>query len=150
LHHQSLRTLADALAEHASERALAAELSDEAAEVAADLHRYLLVDGELAGYVRLAAPEADGGRASVVAHLVHPRDEATGLRHGALQMIHALGADLLDPVDARAHVSLVHEHLRGVDGVRLFDRPPRYHGGETHHFQRAETATFVGREIGLM
>lgn len=150
LHHQSLATLVDALAEHPSERALVAELGDEAAAVAADLERYLLVDGELAGYVRLAPPEADDESASVVAHLVHPRDEATGLRHGALQMIHALGADLLDPVGARAHVSLVHEHLMGVDGVRLFDRPPRYHGGETHHFQRAETATFVGREIGLM
>jgi CRISPR-associated protein Csx3 len=38
----------------------------------------------------------------------------------------------------------------GVDGVRLFDRPPAYHGGMMRHFQRAETATFVGREIGLM
>ena len=65
-------------------------------------------------------------------------------------MIHALGDDLLDPDQAAHHVALVREHLMGVDGVRLFDRPPAYHGGETRHFQRAETATFVGREIGLM
>ena len=74
----------------------------------------------------------------------------TGLRHGSLQMIHALGDDLFDPEEAAHHVALVREHLMGVDGVRLFDRPPPYSGGLMRHFQRAETATFVGREIGLM
>jgi cellobiose phosphorylase len=34
--------------------------------------------------------------------------------------------------------------------VRLFDRPMPYHGGLQRLFQRAETATFFGREIGLM
>lgn len=146
LHHQSLVALADGLgevAEHGADHGeLAAALRTEAAEVAADLHRYLLVDGELAGYVQLGGAEPR--------YLVHPRDTETGLRHGALQIIHALGDDLLDPAHAAHHVALVREHLMGVDGVRLFDRPPGYHGGETRHFQRAETATFVGREIGLM
>ncbi len=34
--------------------------------------------------------------------------------------------------------------------MRLFDRPLPYHGGRQRLFQRAETATFFGREIGLM
>ena len=34
--------------------------------------------------------------------------------------------------------------------MRLFDRPMAYHGGRQRLFQRAETATFFGREIGLM
>lgn len=142
LHHQSLVTLADGLAASSAHSGLVGELRAEAAAVAADLHRHLLVDGELAGYVQLGA---DRPR-----YLVHPRDAETGLRHGSLQMIHALAGDLLDPDQAAHHVDLVRAHLMGVDGVRLFDRPPGYHGGQTRHFQRAETATFVGREIGLM
>lgn len=142
LHHQSLVALADGLAAEPGHAHLAGVLRAEAADVARDLRTHLLVDGELAGYVDLggAAPR----------YLVHPRDAETGLRHGALQIIHALGDDLFDPGEAAHHVGLVREHLMGVDGVRLFDRPPGYHGGRTRHFQRAETATFVGREIGLM
>ena len=34
--------------------------------------------------------------------------------------------------------------------LRLFDRPMAYHGGPQRLFQRAESATFFGREIGLM
>ncbi|MCL3861237.1 cellobiose phosphorylase [Actinotalea sp. K2] len=153
LHHQSLRTLAEGLTAAGRPAGAPATLHvealrTEAEAIAGDLHRHLLVDGELAGYVQLGEPE--GAHVPVLRHLVHPRDSATGLRHGALQIVHALGDDLLSPEQARHHVALVREHLMGVDGVRLFDRPPGYHGGETRHFQRAETATFVGREIGLM
>jgi cellobiose phosphorylase len=41
-------------------------------------------------------------------------------------------------------------HLRFPDGVRLMDRPLAYHGGPQVLFQRAESAAFFGREIGLM
>ena len=99
---------------------------------------------------RSSTPRTGTGTVEVRRLLVHPRDDETGLRHGSLQMIHALGDDLFDPDEAAHHVALVREHLMGVDGVRLFDRPPPYSGGLMRHFQRAETATFVGREIGLM
>lgn len=150
LHHQAMTTLAAGLRTAGTDEELADELDAQAAAVAADLHRYLLVDGELAGYVQLDPPTSPGAAPEVRRLLVHPRDAESGLRHGALQMIHALGADLLDPAQAEHHVALVREHLAGVDGVRLFDRPAAYHGGPMRHFQRAETATFVGREIGLM
>ncbi len=149
LHHQSLRTLADGLESVGGEDVLVDALRTEASATADDLRRYLLVDGELAGYAQLDPPDRDGG-VGVRRLLVHPRDEETGLRHGSLQMIHALGDDLFSRDEAAHHVALVREHLMGVDGVRLFDRPPPYSGGLMHHFQRAETATFVGREIGLM
>src|SRR5262249_8982303 len=51
---------------------------------------------------------------------------------------------------AERHVELIRQHLHATDGVRLFDRPLPYHGGLQRHFQRAETSTFFGREIGLM
>ena len=149
LHHQSLRTLADGLEAVGGEDVLVDALRTEASAVAADLRRHLLVDGELAGYAQLDPPDEDG-RVGVRRLLVHPRDTETGLRHGSLQMIHALGDDLFDPDEAAHHVALVREHLMGVDGVRLFDRPPPYSGGLMRNFRRAETATFVGREIGLM
>jgi cellobiose phosphorylase len=65
-------------------------------------------------------------------------------------MVHAIIADLLTPAEATAHIALVREHLLGADGARLFDRPPAYCGGPQRHFQRAESSTFFGREIGLM
>jgi cellobiose phosphorylase len=65
-------------------------------------------------------------------------------------MIHAILEDLLTPEQARNHLQLIDAHLHGPDGVRLFDRPMPYHGGPMRFFQRAESATFFGREIGLM
>lgn len=102
----------------------------------------LLVDGELCGY---AVVTTDG-----VEPLVHPRDRRTGLRHGSLQMIHAIADEQLDPEQAAHHVAVIDEHLDGPVGIYLFDRPVDYHGGETHTFLRAEAASFWGREIGLM
>jgi 1,2-beta-oligoglucan phosphorylase len=65
-------------------------------------------------------------------------------------MIHAILEDMLTPEQTRQHLELIDAHLRAPDGVRLFDRPMPYHGGPQRLFQRAETATFFGREIGLM
>jgi CRISPR-associated protein Csx3 len=100
------------------------------------------VDGVLTGY---ALFEASGVR-----HLLHPSDTTTGVRYSSLAMIHAILEDLLTPEQARNHLQLIDAHLRGPDGVRLFDRPMPYHGGPMRFFQRAESATFFGREIGLM
>ncbi|AXK46658.1 cellobiose phosphorylase [Brachybacterium saurashtrense] len=151
----ALRTLAQALEEHAGgagaeaaegagspAAALAMRCRALADGAAAAFAETLLVDGELAGYALL-----EGG---TVEHLVHPTDTRTGLRHGSLQMIHALADELLTPEQARHHLALIGEHLDGPTGIYLFDRPVEYHGGVMEVFQRAETATFWGREIGLM
>jgi len=65
-------------------------------------------------------------------------------------MIHAIINGLLTPEQAKKHLALIQEHLHGPDGARLFDRPMEYRGGPMKHFQRAESASFFGREIGLM
>ena len=44
---------------------------------------------------------------------MHPSDERTGLRYGVLPWIHAIGADLLTPEQARHHLDLIEEHLLG-------------------------------------
>ena len=48
------------------------------------------------------------------------------------------------------HQELIEQHLKGPDGARLMDRPLKYKGGIQTIFQRAESSTFFGREIGLM
>jgi cellobiose phosphorylase len=142
LHYQTLVTLARAL--RAIGRSQEASKFDERAEaVKRDFQRVLVVDDVLTGYALFE----DGGR---VRHLLHPSDTTTGVRYSSLAMIHAILEDLLTPEQARKHLQLIDAHLRGPDGVRLFDKPMPYHGGPTRFFQRAESATFFGREIGLM
>lgn len=83
-------------------------------------------------------------------HLIHPRDTTTGLSFSLLPMIHAIINDMLTPAQASHHLSLITNHLTGPDGARLFDRPMAYHGGIQTNFQRAESASYFGREIGIM
>jgi 1,2-beta-oligoglucan phosphorylase len=142
LQFQTLNTLATAL--RASGRATeVAALDEQAQAVQRDFQRLLLPDGVLAGYAQFAQ---DGG----IRYLLHPRDDTTGIRYSSLGMIHAILEDLLTPTQAREHLRLIRTQLSAPDGVRLFDRPMAYHGGRQRLFQRAETATFFGREIGLM
>jgi 1,2-beta-oligoglucan phosphorylase len=142
LQFQTLKTLATALRD-LGRGAEAAELAEQAQAVLRDFQRLLLPDGVLAGYVQFTD---DGG----IRYLLHPRDATTGIRYSSLGMIHAILEDLLTPAQAREHLRLIRAHLSAPDGVRLFDRPMAYHGGRQRLFQRAETATFFGREIGLM
>ncbi len=141
LHFQALTALAGVLRKIGKGEA-ASRLERAAQAVRADFRRLLLIDGVLAGYA-LFEP---GG----VRYLLHPRDDMTGVRYSALAMVHAILEDLLTPEEARQHLALIDAHLTGPDGLRLFDRPMPYHGGPERLFQRAESAAFFGREIGLM
>jgi cellobiose phosphorylase len=142
LHFQTVTLLARAL--RAIGRAEAAvDLDSCAQNVQRDFQRLLLVDGVLAGYALFE----DGGR---VRYLLHPSDQSTGVRYSALAIIHAILEDMLTPAQTLEHLRLIELHLSAADGARLFDRPMPYHGGPQRLFQRAETATFFGREIGLM
>jgi 1,2-beta-oligoglucan phosphorylase len=105
--------------------------------------RVLVVDGVLAGLAYFH----EGGKTDF---LLHPRDTTTGLSYSLLPMIHAIINDMFSPEQARTHLTLIRDHLLGPDGARLFDRPMAYHGGLQTNFQRAETASFFGREIGIM
>ncbi len=142
LHVQALTTLARGL-RSVARPAEAAALEHRVEAVRQDFQKYLVPDGVLTGY---ALFEQDGD----IRQLLHPSDTTTGVRYSALAMIHAILEDLFTPAQAREHLRLLETHLSGPDGVRLFDRPMRYHGGPQQLFQRAETATYFGREIGLM
>jgi cellobiose phosphorylase len=142
----ALRAIADSLAADRQAAAIttAADAAERIVAAAAEAMGKLLVrDGLLAGYGLF---HEDGS----VEPLVHPGDRRTGLHYGLLQISSAISADLLDRDAATAHLAVVEEHLMGPDGARLFDRPASYRGGPMEVFERAEAATFFGREIGLM
>lgn len=146
LHYHTLRTLAAGLrrvGRFDGAGLVADDLEGAAAEVLADYQRLLLPDDVLAGFVHFE----DDGR---IEHLLHPRDDATGISYRLLPMMHSILWELFTPEQAAAHVAIIREHLLAPDGARLFDRPPRYRGGLQRHFQRAESSPFFGREIGLM
>jgi 1,2-beta-oligoglucan phosphorylase len=142
LHHQTLLTFAAGLSAVGREHRVP-KLRNDAEAVLADFRRLLLPDGVLAGYALLDSTSAPR-------YLLHPRDADTGLTYSLLPIIHALAENLLTAEEAERHLRLLDEHLLLPDGAHLFDRPPRYSGGLMTHFRRAETATFVGREIGTM
>ena len=142
LHVHTLTTLAAAF-RHLGLPGPAQDYSARADRVRADLQRLLVADDTLTGF----ADFRDGGLA---AYLLHPRDVETGIRYSLLAMIHAIRDGLFTPDQARHHLDLIERHLRGPDGARLFDRPLAYRGGTQQRFQRAESSSFFGREIGLM
>ncbi len=143
LHHQALETFAAGLDAAGVEAGLATELRASAATIAEEFTEHLVPDGVIAGY----GLQDDAGELS---YLLHPRDTTTGLTYSILPMIHAINDEMLTPEAARSHADLIAEHLVMPDGAHLFDRPPTYRGGPMVQFQRAESASFFGREIGTM
>jgi cellobiose phosphorylase len=142
LHFQTLNMLVHAF-RAIGRNSEAARFEAQASAVVQDFQRLLLVDGVLTGYALFEADDR-------VRYLLHPRDSVTGVHYSSLAMIHAILENMLTPAQARDHLQLIEKHLSAPDGVRLFDRPMPYHGGPQKLFQRAESATFFGREIGLM
>jgi cellobiose phosphorylase len=121
----------------------AAGLETMAAGILDEFQRLLVVDGVVTGLAYFH----EGGKTD---YLLHPRDNVTGLSYSLLPMIHAVINDMFTPEQAETHLALIRENLLGPDGARLFDQPMAYHGGIQTHFQRAESASYFGREIGIM
>ena len=139
---QTAETLAAAL-RRADRAAVAATWEALAARTRADFQRLLLPGGTLAGFAHFHEHAA-------IQYLLHPSDDATRIHYRLLPMIHAVINGMLTPEQARTHVGFMRDHLLAADGARLFDRPPQYRGGAMRFFQRAESSTYFGREIGLM
>jgi 1,2-beta-oligoglucan phosphorylase len=142
LHYQTLTTLAKAL-RRIGRPEQAADFEAIAAHVREDFQRLLIIDETLAGFTYFHPDRR-------IDYWLHPRDGHTGIHYRLLPMIQAIINDLLTPAQAKTHVGYITQYLLGADGARLFDRPPSYRGGSQQYFQRAESSTFFGREIGLM
>ena len=82
--------------------------------------------------------------------LLHPAATRSVPRHGLIAINRGILSGLLAGDAATEHLRVVSSHLLAPDGARLMDRPPAYRGGVSETFQRAESAAFFGREVGLM
>ncbi len=129
--------------EKAGDTAKATMLRELCTRIRADFNTHLVRDGIVAGYGLVE----ENGRIGV---LLHPSDRLTGIRYSILPMNRGIISGIFTAEQARRHQALIEEHLKGPDGARLMDRPLKYHGGIQTIFQRAESSTFFGREIGLM
>jgi 1,2-beta-oligoglucan phosphorylase len=119
------------------------ELKQICENIKADFNRHLIKDGTVAGY----GLTEDDGKISV---MLHPTDNRTGVQYSILPMERGILSGIFTKEQALLHQGLIEQHLKGPDGARLMDRPLKYRGGIQEIFQRAESSTFFGREIGLM
>ena len=142
--YEQLRRYAEILRLAKREPKRAKELDALAAAVRKDFNAHLIRDGIVAGY-GVFRPE--GGEPEL---LLHPSDKETGLAYSLLPMTQSMIGGLFTQAQARKHLGLIRKHLLFSDGARLMDKPIVYHGGPETFFQRAESAAFFGREIGLM
>lgn len=112
-------------------------------QIQTDFNKYLIKDNVVAGF----GLHSGEGKFDL---LLHPSDKLTGIHYRLLPMVQGILSGVFTPQQAQSHIEQIHKHLRGIDGIRLMDRPVRYHGGIQKIFRRAESAAFFGREIGLM
>ena len=142
LHYQTLATLAAAFRRLGlGERA--AGLETMAAEVREEFQRRLIVDETLTGFAYFH----DDGR---VDYLLHPRDRTTGLSYSLLPMIHAIINGLFTPDRPGNTWTSSVRTCSGPTGPGSSTGPWTTGAAPRRYFQRAESAAFFGREIGLM
>lgn len=125
------------------EASKALELKQISERIRSDFNSHLIKDGVVAGYGLVN----DDRTISV---MLHPSDVATGVHYSLLPMERGILSGIFTMEQAQYHQELIEKHLKGPDGARLMDRPLKYKGGIQTIFQRAESSTFFGREIGLM
>ncbi len=119
------------------------QLNEICESIKSDFNKYLVKDGVVAGY---GLVEKDGS----ISVLLHPSDTTTGIHYSILPMDRGIISEIFTKEQAQHHQQLIEKYLKGPDGARLMDRPLRYKGGIQTIFQRAESSTFFGREIGIM
>lgn len=121
----------------------ASELKEICGRIKSDFNKYLIQDGIVAGYGLLEDDKS-------ISVLLHPGDTKTGIHYSILPMNRGIISEIFTKEQAEFHQALIDTYLKGSDGARLMDHPLEYKGGIQTLFQRAESSTFFGREIGLM
>jgi len=121
----------------------AKKLEEICEQIKADFNKYLIKDGVVAGYGLVE-------EVGTISLLLHPGDHKTNIRYSILPMNRGVISEIFTKEQALHHQDLIEQHLKGPDGARLMNRPLKYKGGIQTLFQRAESSTFFGREIGLM
>lgn len=131
------------ICENTGHHSLASRLQLICENIKNDFYKLLVRDGVVAGY---GLKEEDGS----VSLLLHPSDQITGVKYSLLPMERGILSGIFTPEQVEHHQQIIEKYLKGPDGARLMDRPLKYKGGIQSIFQRAESSTYFGREIGLM
>jgi len=142
--YEQLRRYAEILRRAKCASKQARELDALAAAMRKDFNTHLIRDGIVAGY---GVFKPEGGETEL---LLHPSETKSGVAFSLLPMTQSMIGGMFTQAQARKHLGLVRKHLLFSDGARLMDKPIAYHGGPETFFRRAESASFFGREIGLM
>lgn len=142
MNYQAFRMYAKVL-DNRGETLASESLNQWSERIKADLNKHLIRDGVVAGY----GLHCDDGSFDL---LLHPGDTTTGIQYSLLPMNRGVICEIFSAEQAVFHQQIIKKHLLGPDGARLMDKPLRYKGGIQTIFQRAESSTFFGREIGLM
>ncbi|MCK9422875.1 MAG: hypothetical protein M0Q38_09765 [Bacteroidales bacterium] len=129
--------------EQSGNTAKAKELKKICERIKADFNKYLIKDDVVAGYGLF---EEDRN----ISLLLHPDDHKTNIQYSILPMNRGIISEIFTKEQALHHQDLIEQYLKGPDGARLMNRPLKYKGGIQTLFQRAESSTFFGREIGIM
>lgn len=110
--------------------------------IKSDYKKYLVKNGAIAGFIKYNSSED-------IDYILHPEDNKTGIKHRLLPINRGIISGLIEGEDVASQIQIIEEKLACPDGIRLMDRPAKYTGGESHLFQRAESASTVGREVSL-
>ena len=129
--------------EHTGNKRKARELKKICERIKTDFNKFLVKDGIVAGYGLIEEDKS-------MSVMLHPGDTKTGIRYSILPMNRGIISEIFSKEQADHHQNLIEQYLKGPDGARLMDHPLKYKGGIQTLFQRAESSTFFGREIGLM
>lgn len=107
-----------------------------------DYYKYIMIDSKPAGFIVF-----DNKKPTP---LLHPNDLKTGIKYRLLSYQQPIIAELITKEEALNNHVLMLKHLKFPDGMRLMDVPVTYKGGLKTYFQRAETASNFGREVGIL
>jgi cellobiose phosphorylase len=108
-----------------------------------DFQKYLIPKGIVCGLAYFQ-------EGIVKEYFLHPLDSKTNVNASLLPIVYGLINEMFTTEQALEHFSFIDKKLKFLDGVHLFDKPFPYNGGMKKIFERAETASYFGREIGLM
>ena len=140
LTYQAIEILSNVL--KVSDLKLSEELALFNTKLKSDYHKYIIKDGIASGFIYY--------KDNKILNLLHPTDNFTNIDYRLLPINRGIISGLFTTDEIQKHLNIVRNELECVDGIRLMNKPARYNGGINTIFKRAEQASSVGREVGLL
>lgn len=130
------------LSEVISDEIFSKELAEISNGIRRDFLKYAIKDNVISGFIYL-------NEENEVEYIIHPKDSKTKINYRLLPLIRSIIVEMVEKDQAFKNEEIIETYLTFEDGVRLMDKTPKYNGGVSKIFKRAEQASNVGREISL-